>query len=196
MGEFLHLVREDYAKAASVFDFACKQYKYFKSCNSLGAFQFEGRGTKRDVRNALLSFETACESGSAEGCYHVGQMLLGKDAQLVAEGIQPAPAKAMTALEKGCDLGLASSCFEAGAAYLGGEKLGVPLQPEKAFKLMQLACDNFAPHFEACNNLMLMHRRGIGTAKDPVAADQVQEKLDDYLTMLQKKRFMEMQQGT
>ena len=196
LGDFLHVIRDDYQRAHSVYSFACKQFKYSKSCNMLGLFTFEGRGVKKNVPLALTHFAVACENGSADGCYHMGQMLSGKDDDVRGAGVKPDMKKAMAALEKGCELGQANSCFEAGSFYLHGEELGQPKDPVKGFHLMELACNNFAPHFEACNNLMLMHKRGVGTKKDPEAAAKVQEKLDDYISMINKKRFLEMQQGT
>lgn len=196
LGDFLHIIREDYIKAHQVYKFACLEHKSAPSCNTLGIFTYQGRGTRKDVPRAVSYFKLSCEKGFADGCYHLGQMLSGKDDETRKAGVKPDMPKAMQALEKGCELGNPNSCFEAGCFYMDGEQLGQPKDPVKSFQYMELACNHFAPNFDACNNLLLMHKRGIGTKKDPEAAAKVKEKLEDYITMLNKKRFLEMQQGT
>lgn len=197
LGDFLHLVREEYWKARQVYEYNCRTYKNAKSCNSLGTFLFEGRGARyKDLKGALKFFEQACDYGSGPGCCHMGQMLLGKDPEVVKAGVKPDVNKALHALEKGCDLDVPDSCFEAACAYLNADKFGVTPELEKAFRLTEVACNHSSPHFEACNNLMLMHRRGIGTKKDPEAAKKVQEKVDDYVKTLEKESYAEFQRGT
>jgi TPR repeat protein len=196
LGDFLHIIREDYKKAYAAYKYACDQFKSSKACTAQGMFAFEGRGTKKDVVAASKLFQFACERGSGEACFYLGQMLSGKDPDVREAGVTPNITKAMLALERGCEYDYPDSCAEAGPFYLEGESFGQPKDPVKAFKFMEMACNHSAPHIQACGNLMLMYMKGIGTKKDSKAAAEVQEKVDEYVKMLTKKRSLEMQQGT
>lgn len=191
MGEFLHLIREDFKRAYKVFDYTCKEYKYGKACNQLGVFTYQGKGIKKpDIKTAVKYFQIGCENGSPEGCFHYGQMISGKDKVIVDAGVKPDIKASLEALEKGCSLGCPDACFDASASYLFGE-LGCPKDEVKAFNIAKKACDEFF-HFESCNNLVIMHQKGLGTKKDPEAAKLVRAKVDDYVEQVTKKRNLEM----
>lgn len=195
LGEFLHLVREDFKKAYQVFDYTCREYNYFKSCNSLGVFTFQGKGIKKpDIKKSFPYFKKACEQGSAEGCYHYGQLASGSDPKVVDAGVKPDPKASIEALEKGCELGCPDACFAASSSYTFGEN-EIEKDEVKGFNLAKRGCEEYM-HFESCNNLLIMYQKGIGTKKDLKAAKEVQVKVDDYVEALQKKRNVsDMQRG-
>jgi len=195
LGEFMHLIRNDFKKAYTVFEFACKEYKYGKSCNQLGTFTFQGKGIKKpDLKKAAEYFDSSCENNSPEGCFHFGQMVSGRDPQMIKAGIKPDYVKSIKAFEKGCQLGNPDSCFSVSAAYMFGE-IGVEKDDVKAFNFAKKACEEFN-HFESCNNLGIMYSKGIGTKKDPAAFKAIQRKLDDYLDQVDKKRSLDMGRGS
>lgn len=187
----MHLIREDFKKAYKVFEYTCHEYKHGKACNNLGVFTYQGKGIKKpDIKKSVEHFKTGCENGSGEACYHYGQMVSGRDKAMVDKGIKVDMKKSIEALEKGCELGCPDACFDASAAYLFGE-IGYQKDEGKAFTYAKKACEEYF-HFDSCNNLLIMHQKGLGTKKDPEAAKVVQAKIDDYVDQLQKKRNLDM----
>src|SRR5262249_39381886 len=63
--------REDYAKAAALFDKACTGHQA-DSCSVLATLYREGRGVTADPAKALALYESSCLGGSGRGCADLG----------------------------------------------------------------------------------------------------------------------------
>ena len=192
LGQFFSLVEQDHKKAFNVYKHSCDTYNYGKSCNEVGAMKVRGYGTKEDIPGAMEHFKKSCSQGYANGCFHLGQMISGADEKFTKKNnIQTNPQEGFKLLEKACDLGCADACFSAHSYVISGVP-GIAKDLKKAFDLAKKGCDS-GYHFDSCENLMIMYRKGIGTFQNPKEAERIQEMVDHYRETLLKQREMNLQ---
>lgn len=192
LGQYFTLVEQNHAKGYNVFKHSCDKFNYGKSCNEVGIMKLRADGTKKDVDGAIKYLEKSCNENHGDGCFHLGQTISGADENFTKENnITPKPHEGLKILEKACHLGCADACYTAHSYIMTGVG-GIRKDLKKGFELVKKGCDS-GYHFESCENLMIMYRKGIGTPKDLKKATEVQEKVDHYREQLIKQREMNLQ---
>jgi hypothetical protein len=86
----------------------------------------------KEYAAAAPHLSAACDGGSAEGCYNLGQLYDE------AAGVPQDKARAAILFDKGCEGGIVSSCLRAGDVYAGGK--GVAADKDKQLKYYREGC--------------------------------------------------------
>lgn len=152
VAEFHAVIENDHAKAAEVLQKNCDgKNNYGASCFKLGRFLIMGKGVEPDDAEAFRRFDKACNLGIAQGCYHLGCMLM--------EGtVMKDTARAVAAFDKACTQGDPESCFHLGKRYLAKGTAEFPRKPAAAEAPLKVACDS--GHAPSCRLLAVMYRNG------------------------------------
>ena len=125
-------VKQDYAKAAELFQKACDG-NGFQGCINLGNSYSKGEGVKQDYAKAVELYQKACDGKFAVGCSYLGE------AYFKGEGVKQDYAKAVELYQKACDGKFAESCKELGNIYLEGK--GVKQDNQRALEFLKKSCD-------------------------------------------------------
>ncbi|XP_021949176.1 cytochrome c oxidase assembly factor 7 homolog [Folsomia candida] len=166
LGDFMEAVKKDWAKAARVYKVNCEDYNYGHSCYKLGNYTFMGKGeVKIDHALAVTYYDKGCELNFADACLHAGLMRSAQASQVPKD-----PVLALTKFEKGCSLNSDMCCFYLSGMYISGVDNSVQKDMLKAFEFSQKACH--LGNVYACSNLSQMYRKGDGTPKDEIKADE------------------------
>lgn len=70
VGEYMAVVKEEYERAAKVYELNCKNKGYGPSCFNLGKFYVAGKGVPQCDQDAENLFDVSCKSGHLQGCYY------------------------------------------------------------------------------------------------------------------------------
>ncbi|XP_055337713.1 cytochrome c oxidase assembly factor 7 homolog [Paramacrobiotus metropolitanus] len=172
LGEFLEAVRNDYEKAAVVFQQNCDANNFTKSCFKFANYKIVGRGCTSDRQLALQYHKQACAGGHPVGCYQAGVLQLGE------HGLERNLPEARKYLHLGCEKDDSESCFLLSTNYLNAQRDDAhPVNAEddaKAFYYTKRACD--LNHMYACANLHQMYKKAIGCGADEEAARMAKKK--------------------
>ena len=110
-----------------------------------GGPELVSAAAKYDRGNFALFVQKACDGGSMESCYKLGQIHVRGD------GVARDPAKAATLFEKVCAAADMRGCLDLGLLYDRGD--GVAKDAERARALLQQACSGGEPY--ACEALKM-----------------------------------------
>jgi TPR repeat protein len=120
---------------------------------------------RQEMCASVSACEAACQSGRAEGCARLGELLLwSKDRE---------SAKVLDSLRRGCDLGSAGGCYRLGSLHEQGFVAGHPL-PGLASVSYARACDG--SDALACEALARLVLSGAGVPRDVPRAIALLEK--------------------
>ena len=163
----------------------------------LGRFYEQGVGTARNYTKALEWYEKAAKAGQAAGFYNVGvcyEIGMGATADtakavqniykaaemgmalamhklasmcILGRGVTKDIATGILWLEKAANTGMPAAANDLGGIYLSG-LLGQKKDETKALSFFMKAAD--LGSLDAIRNIADMHKAGIGTKADPVAA--------------------------
>lgn len=100
-------------RAHLLFEYTCKA-KHWPSCVVLGDLHREGRLMKRDEKQALSLYKTACEGRSKRGCDQYIKAVWTGSGQLIR--LQ----EFVTTLEGACERGHAGACVELASLHMSG----------------------------------------------------------------------------
>jgi len=188
LADFFEAVKQDWSKAAKLYQVNCDDYSYGHSCYKIGNYAFMGKGdVPKDHTKATHYFDKGCEFNHPEACLHSGLMRTAETSQAIHD-----PVAAVTKFEKGCSLNNDMCCFYLSGMYIAGVDKLVEKNMPKAFELSEKACH--LGNMYACANLAQMYRRGEGVGKDEVKADQYKKAAKDMQEQV-VKQFRPIQFG-
>lgn len=150
-------VKQDYQKAFQYYSLAAKQEDPI-AINNLGSLYFNGIGTEKDIKKALILFQQASDLGNDNASLNLGFIFLTggtKDPNLRE--------KAMELFQKSADTGNKIAKFMVGYAYYVG--FIVPQDYSKAFPLIRSAAEQKAEIDEAQLVLADMYIKGVGVTQ-------------------------------
>ena len=144
VGEFLSVIRRDYAGARDTYAKNCASRSHGASCFGIGRLLLGGKGGDADEGAAREAFARGCGLGHGPACHHLGLLdfKAGDDAAAIKH------------LGKACDGGNAASCYTVGGYLLKNKR------PADARPMLERACDD--GHAPACHNLAVMFKTGDG----------------------------------
>ena len=151
-------VKQDYQKAFHYYSLAAQQEDPIAT-NNLGSLYFNGIGTEKDTKKALLLFERASDLGNDNASLNLGFIFLtggAKDPSLHT--------KAIELFQKSADAGNKIAKFMVGYAYYVG--FIVPQNYSKAFPLIRSAAEKKTELDEAQLVLADMYIKGVGVTQN------------------------------
>ena len=156
---------KDETRAFELYQRACEG-KEAAGCANLGNLYSDGRGTRRDLAQAVTSYKVACDADLARGCSGLGY------AYGVGEGVTKDLVRAAQLYQKACNGEYWLACNNLAVVYRDG--LGVARDEVRSVPLFKKACDNGEPH--ACYNLGIAYEFAHGVSMDEDIAKQFYEK--------------------
>jgi len=145
VGEFLAVIKKDYANARTAYMQNCADRGHGASCFGVGRLLLAGRGGAADETGAEAAFRKGCELGHAPSCHNLGLLAFRRKDD----------AAALECLEKACEGGHPASCHALGGYFL---RAGPKRDPVVARARLEAACDD--GHAPACHNLAVMFKKG------------------------------------
>ena len=159
-------VARNYTKAMEWYEKAAKAGQP-EGYYNLGVCYEIGMGATADAAKAVQSYQKAADMGLALAMYKLSSVYISGVRDGGATGAAKDPAKGISYLEKAANAGMAVAANDLGAIYLSG-LLGQKKDEKKALAMFIRAAD--LGNLEAVKNIAVMHKDGVGTKADPVAA--------------------------
>jgi len=153
-------IGRNYTKAMTWYEKAAKAGQA-EGYYNLGVCYDIGMGATADAAKALQNYQQAADMGMALAMYKLSSIFIS------GSGTDKDAAKGIAWLEKAINAGVAAAANDLGVVYLTG-LLGQKKDEKKALSLFMKAAD--LGSLEAVKSIAGMHKNGIGTKADPVAA--------------------------
>ncbi|WP_163833851.1 tetratricopeptide repeat protein [Spartinivicinus ruber] len=180
--------------AAQYFRNACSKDEWL-TCYPLAALLLTGNGVVKSVSQAAEFYQQVCDSPatnpthslvqlaknvvvsgnwSAQACFKLGLLYQqGKDAE--GDGVDKNPKMAASLFNKSCQLQWGEGCYLLAIAQDYGR--GLQQNNQQALTNYERACnESYDPVGEACYNLGVSYRDGIGTKANPSLAQEMFKK--------------------
>jgi hypothetical protein len=142
-----------------------------KRCDELGLMYAQGRGVKRDHKQAALFYRKGCAGGNPGSCNRLGVIYAD------GRGVPKDLAAAAKLYQQACRNRHAYGCYNLARALERGR--GLPENLAEAAKLYGRLCNRESTHLirgRACNRLALLTTRGKGVPRNHARAHRLYER--------------------
>lgn len=191
VAEFYSVVKDDWARAAKVYEGNCESKDYPASCFNLAKLYLAGKGQlQQSDAKAQSLFDKACKGGHLHGCYHQGLLMFSNavnaETAIVTNKTNssteaPVPSssspsltpaefeaqkqQAIAIFDKTCSAGESDSCHFIAGYYLD-PKNTAHRHPAKAVDYLTRSCER-SNHAPSCFNLAVLYKKGdVGVPAD------------------------------
>jgi len=215
LGSYMDQINQDPQKAFKIFQAACDEYKFGRSCSKVGSYYFAGKVVNRDLDKAYEYWRKGCDNGvkdapCARACLNAG-LLDSLDPGTKIGGFpgfknpdkhierkeEPDKLRAMDLFKKSCDMNMnpsAEGCHRYAAMLINGMKdLGIERDPAKALPYATKGCD--LGNIQACVNSSVIYKTGDGVEKNPrmakIYSNIVKDMASQYEENKERTRFQE-----
>jgi len=214
LGSYMDQIMRDVHKAFKIYQTACDDYKFGRSCSKVGSFYFAGRAVERDVDKAYEYWRKGCDSHTtdpcARSCMNAG-LLDALEPNTKIGGVEgfknadkhlerkekPDKLKALDLFKKSCDMErnpLAEGCHRYASMLLSGMKdLGIERDPAKALPYAAKACD--LGNIQGCVNTSIIYKTGDGVEKNErlgkIYSNIAKDLISQYNENKERTRFQE-----
>ncbi|KAK6621787.1 hypothetical protein RUM44_001594 [Polyplax serrata] len=185
LGEYLHVVKSDFQKAARIYKTNCDDYNHPRSCHAYGNYAILGKGQeKQSVETAYKYYLKACELDSEPSCFNAGIIAMRGDANINREKDYT---KGLALVDKACTLNHMNACYYLSGLYISGtsDKV-IDKDMKQAFKYSERACR--LGNSYACSNVSIMYKKGDGVEKDEKMSEKYRKLADQLSIKLEPER--------
>jgi len=211
LGSYMDQIMRDPKKAFKLYQTACNEYNFGRSCSKLGGYYFAGKSCERDVDKAYESWRKGCDAANApdaKACFNAA-LLDNLDPDTKIGGLQgfknsekfykrstePDKLKAIELYKRSCDMTMnpmGEGCNRYASFLLAGMD-GVEKDPAKALPYCVKACDMGV--FEGCVNASIIFQNGDGVKKNErfarIYKNMAQDIKNQYTENRERVRFQE-----
>jgi len=84
LGDYFEAIKQNYEKAAKIYQVNCESFKHGHSCLKIGNYSYMGKGSlKQSQKKALEYYDLGCSYKHPESCLHAGLVRSSGDASQV-----------------------------------------------------------------------------------------------------------------